>query len=82
MKILVMISLKDRHRPHLQVILDMTMLVKRDKFKTFSELISVFHDKRRVHLAVLYLIVDPWQVQWSFRVYAQLGLALVPHLTM
>lgn len=40
-------------RPHLQVILDMTTLEKRGQFKAFSDLISVFHSKRGVHLVVL-----------------------------
>lgn len=75
-------------RPHLQVILDMTTLEKRGKFKAFSDLISVFHGKRGVHLVVLYLVVGPWRIPWSFRVYRgkghpsapQLGLTLVRQL--
>ncbi|MEM0980642.1 MAG: transposase [Cyanobacteria bacterium P01_H01_bin.58] len=75
-------------RPHLQVILDMTTLEKRGKFKAFSELITVFHGKRGVHVVVLYLVVGPWRVPWSFRLYrgkgqpsaAQLGLTLVRQL--
>ena len=75
-------------RPYLQVILDMTTLEKRGQFKAFSELLTVFHGKRGVHLVVLYLVVGPWRVPWSFRVYrgkgqpcsAQLGLALVRQL--
>ncbi|MEA5451738.1 hypothetical protein VB780_24390 [Leptolyngbya sp. CCNP1308] len=56
-------------RPHLHVILDMTTLEKRGKFKAFSDLISVFHGKCGVHLVVLYLAVCPWRVPRSFRVY-------------
>jgi hypothetical protein len=75
-------------RPHLQVMLDMTTLEKRGKFKAFKDLISVFHGKRGVHLVVLYLVVGPWRVPWSFRVYrgkgqpsaAQLGLTLLRQL--
>lgn len=75
-------------RPHLQVILDLTTLEKRGKFTAFSDLITVFHGKRGVHLVVLYLVVGPWRVPWSFRVYrgkgqpsaAQLGLTLVRQL--
>ncbi|PSN20757.1 IS701 family transposase [filamentous cyanobacterium CCP5] len=75
-------------RPHPQVILDMTTLEKRGKFKAFADLITVFHGKRGVHGVVLYLVVGPWRVPWSFRVYrgkgqpsvAQLGLRLVRQL--
>jgi hypothetical protein len=49
-------------RPHLQVILDMATLEKRGKFKAFSDLITVLHGKRGVHLGVLYLVVGPWRV--------------------
>lgn len=72
-------------RPHLQVILDLTTLEKRGKFKAFNELVRVFDGKRGVHLVVLYLVVGQWRIPWSFRVYrgkdtpspAQLGLRLV-----
>lgn len=76
-------------RPHLQVILDLTTLEKRGKFKAYEDLISVFHGKRGVHVVVvLYLVVGPWRVPWSFRLYrgkgqpsvAQLGLNLVRQL--
>lgn len=75
-------------RPHLQVILDMTTLEKRGKFKAYANLISIFHGKRGVHVVVLYLVVGPWRVPWSFRLYrgkghpsaAQLGLTLVRQL--
>jgi len=75
-------------RPYLQVILDMTTLEKRGKFKAYSDLISVFNGKRGVHLVVLYLVVGQWRIPWSFRVYrgkgtpsaAQLGLTLVRQL--
>jgi len=33
-------------RPHLQVIVDLTTLEKRGKFKAFEQLVSVFHGKR------------------------------------
>ncbi|MBD2122323.1 transposase [Trichocoleus sp. FACHB-262] len=75
-------------RPHLQVIVDLTTLEKCGKFKAFEPLVSVFHGKRGVHLVVLYLIVGPWRIPWSFRVYrgkdttspAHLGLHLVRQL--
>lgn len=75
-------------RPHLQVIIDLTTLEKRGKFKAFAHLVSVFHGKRGVHLVVLYLVVGPWRIPWNFRLYrgketttpAQLGLRLVRHL--
>jgi hypothetical protein len=75
-------------RPHVQVIVDLTTLEKRGKFKAFEQLVSVLHGKRGVHLVVLYLVVGPWRIPWSFRVYrgkgntspAHLGLHLVRHL--
>jgi hypothetical protein len=75
-------------RAHLQVMVDLTTLEKRGKFKAFEQLVSVLHGKRGVHLVILYLVVGPWRIPWSFRVYrgkgttspAQLGLQLVRQL--
>lgn len=75
-------------RPFLQVIVDLTTLEKRGKFKEFENLISVYNGKRGLHLVVLYLVVGRWRIPWSFRVWrgkgtpsqAQLGLKLVKRL--
>lgn len=44
-------------RPWLQVIVDLTTLEKRGKYKAFAGLISVLNGKRGLHLVVLYLVV-------------------------
>ena len=67
-------------RPHLQVIVDLTTLEKRGKFKAFEHLVSVFHGKRGVHLVVLYVVAGPWRIPWSFRVYRGKGTASPAHL--
>lgn len=75
-------------RPWLQVIVDLTTLEKRGKYKAFAHLLSVLNGKRGLHLVVLYLVVGQWRVPWSFRLYrgkgtptpAQLGLRLVAQL--
>jgi hypothetical protein len=75
-------------RPFLQVIIDLTTLEKRGKFKDFDGLISVYNGKRGLHLVVVYLVVGKWRIPWSFRVWrgkstpspAQLGLKLVKRL--
>lgn len=72
----------------LQVIIDLTTLEKRGKFKPEEHLISVYNGKRGLHLVVLYLVVGRWRIPWSFRVWrgkdspspAQLGLRLVQGL--
>lgn len=56
-------------KPVLQVIIDLTTLEKRGKFKSLNELIRVYHSKRGLHLVVLYLVVGRWRVPWNFRVY-------------
>lgn len=69
-------------RPFLQVIIDLTTLEKRGKFKDFEDLISVYNGKRGLHLIVVYLVVGKWRIPWVFRVWrgkgtpspAQLGL--------
>ena len=53
-------------RPILQVIIDLTTLEKRGKFKPFDHLITVYNGKRGLHLLVLYLVVGRWRIPWSF----------------
>jgi hypothetical protein len=75
-------------RPWLQVIVDLTTLEKRGKYKAFGQLLSVLNGKRGLHLVVLYLVVGQWRVPGRLRVYrgkgtptpAQLGLRLVGQL--
>lgn len=75
-------------KPFLQVIIDLTTLEKRGKFKDFEDLISVYNGKRGLHLVVVYLVVANWRIPWSFRIWrgkgtlspAQLGLKLVRRL--
>jgi Transposase DDE domain len=72
-------------RPHLQVIIDLTTLEKRGKFKAFAQLIHILHGKRGLHIVVMYLVVGGWRVPWAFRPWrgkgtvtpAQLGLKLL-----
>lgn len=84
-----LLSYRPRGRkPSLQVIIDLTSLEKRGKFKAFDSLISVLDGKRGLHLVVIYLVVGDWRVPWNFRVFrgkgttspAQLGLRLVRRL--
>ncbi len=75
-------------RPFLQVIIDLTTLEKRGKFKAFEQLVRVYHGKRGLHLVVLYLVVGRWRLPWNFRVWrgkgtaspTQLGLKLIKSL--
>lgn len=60
-------------RPHLQVIVDLTTLSKRGKFKALEGLTRVFHRKRGLHLVVLYVVVGPWRLPWSWRIYRGKG---------
>lgn len=62
------------------MIVDLTTLEKRGKFKAFEQLVSVLHGKRGVHLVVLYLVVGPWRIPWSFRVYHGKGTVSAAHL--
>jgi Transposase DDE domain len=72
-------------RPHLQVIIDLTTLEKRGKFKAFAKLIHILNGKRGLHIVVMYLVVGAWRVPWAFRPWrgkdtvtpAQLGLKLL-----
>lgn len=65
----------------LQVILDLTTLEQRGKYKAFGQLLSVLNGKRGVHLVVLYWVVGQWRVPWSFRLYWGKG-TLIPLLLL
>ncbi len=75
-------------KPCLQVIIDLTTLPKRGKFKAFDQLVRVYDGKRGLHIVVLYLVVGRWRIPWSFRVWrgkdspspAHLGLKLIKGL--
>lgn len=75
-------------KPFLQVIIDLTTLEKRGKFKAFEDLIRVYNGKRGLHLVVVYLVIGRCRIPWNFRVWrgkgtpspAQLGLKLVKRL--
>lgn len=87
--VLKMLSSSGRgRRPFLQVIIDLTTLEKRGKFKDFNDLIRVYNGKRGLHLVVVYLVIGRCRIPWNFRVWrgkgtpspAQLGLKLVKRL--
>jgi hypothetical protein len=67
------------------VIIDLTTLEKRGKFKAFASLIQVLNGKRGLHLVVMYLVVGDLRMPWAFRPWrgkgtttpAQLGLKLL-----
>ena len=62
-------------KPSLQVIIDLTTLDKRGKFKAFDNLISVYNGKRGLHIVVLYLVIGQWRIPWNFRVWRGKGTA-------
>lgn len=69
-------------RPYLQVIIDLTTLEKRGKFKAFEHLIHVLQGKRGLHLVVLYLVVGSFRVPFAFRVWRGKGDSSPAHLAL
>lgn len=72
-------------KPYLQVIIDLTTLEKRGKFKAFATLIHILNGKWGLHLVVTYLVVRQCRMPWALRSWrgkgtttpAQLGLKLL-----
>jgi len=60
-------------RPFLQVIIDLTTLEKRGKFKDFENLIRVYNGQRGLYIVVVYLVVEKWRIPWNFRVWRGKG---------
>jgi hypothetical protein len=84
----ILSQLTKGRRPTLQVIVDLTTLEKRGKFKAFDKGVRVYHSKRGLHLVVMYLVIGQWRIPWNFPVYrgkdtpspAHLGLRLLRSL--
>ena len=57
----------------MQVIIDLTTLEKRGKFKGLEGLIRTYHRKRGLHLVVIYLVAGNWRIPWNYRVYRGKG---------
>ncbi|ARV60620.1 hypothetical protein BZZ01_20185 [Nostocales cyanobacterium HT-58-2] len=84
----ILLSSTPGRKPFLQVIIDLTTLEKRGKFKDFSDFIKVYNGKRGLHLVVVYLVIGRCRIPWNFRVWrgkrtpspAQLGLKIVKRL--
>lgn len=72
-------------RPHLQVIIDLTTLEKRGKFKAFENLIHVLNGKKGLHLVIMYIVVGQLRMPWAIHPWrgkgtdspAKLGLKLL-----
>lgn len=60
-------------RPIAYAVVDLTCLEKTGKFKGLEELVRVYNGKRGVHIALVYLVIGPWRLPWSFRVYRGKG---------
>ena len=60
---------KKGRKPHLQVILDLTPLEKRGKFKELDGLVRTYNKKHGLHLVILYLVIGRVRIPWNFRVY-------------
>lgn len=55
-------------RPRLLVMIDLTTLEKTGRFQGFG-LVRVLNKKRGLHLVVMYLLLGPLRIPWSFRVW-------------
>lgn len=59
-------------RPRLLVMIDLSTLEKTGRFQRF-DLMRVLNKKRGMHLVVMYLVVGPLRVPWSFRIWRGKG---------
>ena len=64
-----------RKRKYLQVIIDLTALEKRGRFKNYQHRIHTLNQKRGVQLMTLYLVVGQWRVPFDFRIWRGRGQA-------
>jgi hypothetical protein len=64
------------------VIIDLTTLEKRGKFKAYEELMQVLNGKRGLQLVVLYLVIGRWRFPWNVRVWRGKGTATPAQLAI
>lgn len=60
------------HRPRLLVMIDLTTLEKAGRFQKLG-LVRILNKKRGIHVVVMYLLVGPLRVPWSFRIWRGKG---------
>lgn len=60
-------SNKGRAKPDLNVLIDLTCLEKRGRFKVSGSLIDTMYAQTGLHLVVLYLDFGRARVPWGFR---------------
>jgi hypothetical protein len=63
---------KQGRRPRLVVMIDLSTLEKTGHFKKL-DLMSILNKKRGIHVVVMYLVVGPLRVPWSFRLWRGKG---------
>lgn len=59
-------------RPKLLVMIDLTTLEKTGRFEQLN-LVRILNKKRGVHVVVMYLLVGPLRMPWSFRIWRGKG---------
>lgn len=68
-------------RPRLLVMIDLTTLEKTGRFEKL-DLVHILNKKRGLHIVVMYLVIGPLRVPWSFRVWRGKGEASASKLAL
>lgn len=68
-------------RPRLLVMIDLTTLEKSGRFQQLN-LLRTLNKKRGLHIVVMYLLVGPLRVPWSFRIWRGKGEASASKLAL
>jgi hypothetical protein len=68
-------------RPRRLVMIDLTTLEKAGRFEKLN-LVHILNKKRGVHVVVMYLVVGPLRVAWSFRIWRGKGEASASKLAL
>ena len=52
---------------------DLTTLEKVGKFPNLGKLVRIYNHKKALHIVIMYLVLGPWRIPWSFRIYRGKG---------
>ncbi len=77
-----LLKCRQRGRPELQVIVDLTSLEKTGEFAELAPYIHTLDGKRGIHLVVVYLVLGSCRVPWSLRLWQGAGTASPAQLAL
>lgn len=69
----ILLGIKGRGRPYLQIIVDLTSIEKRGEFPELEAYRHTLNDVHGVHLVMVYLVIGKHRIPWNMRLWRGAG---------